>query len=127
MMTPLDLCNQAAISAGIIAHDEQLTGSEAKDAMSQLNRMLSSYSMESLIANSGLTFPLASTDVHTGMDDQLEYALVDLLAVRLASVYKLPVPEAVYLAGRRAEQNIQRMNSKPLWHEPDLVLTGLSR
>lgn len=125
-MTPSDLATQAARRVNIIAHNETLSDSELSDAVGNLNSILSMYSMESLLAENGIVLPLGVDDVHTGMDDQLEWALVDILAVRLAGVYGLPVAPQIAKDAQRAETNLKRWNAKPLYHKPDPVLMGLS-
>ena len=125
-MTPSDLCTHAARRANIIAHSEQLSDSELSDAVNNLNGMLSMMSMERLLADNGVMLPLGVNDAHTGLDDQLEYALIDLLAVRLAGVYGLSVAPQIAKDAQRAETNLKRWNAKPLYHKPDLVLLGLS-
>ena len=126
-MTPTDLATKAARRVNIIAHNETLSDSELSDALDNLNGMLSMYSMEPLLADNGVVFPLSADDAHTGMDDQMEYALIDLLAVRLAGVYQLPVSDVIVLAARRAERNLKAWNIKPIYSQPDCVLWGLSR
>lgn len=126
-MTPANLVNMAARRVNIISHNETLSASELQDGLDNLNSMLSMYSMEPLLADNGIVFPLAADDYHTGMDDQVEYALVDLLAVRLASVYQLPVGNQIALDARRAERNLKAWNVKPIYSKHDLVLRGLSR
>lgn len=125
-MTPSDLCTHAARRANIIAHNEQLSDSELADAVNNLNSILSMYSMESLLADNGIVLPLNVDDAHTGMDDQLEWALIDILAVRLAGVYGLPIAPQITKDAQRAETNLKRWNAKPLYHKPDLVLLRLS-
>ena len=66
-MTPLELVTKAARRVNIIAHNETLTESEAQDALENLNGIVSNWSMRPLIARSGLSFPVAITDAHTGM------------------------------------------------------------
>ncbi len=126
-MTPNNLVNMAARRVNIIAHNETLSVSELQDGLDNLNSMLSMYSMEPLLAENGIVFPLAADDYHTGMDDQVEYALVDLLAVRLAGVYQLPIAQTVAMDAKRAERNLKAWNIKPIYSQPDLVLRGLSR
>lgn len=126
-MTPANLVNMAARRVNIIAHNETLSDSELQDGIDNLNTMLSLYSMESLLSANGIVFPLAVTDVHTGMDDQVEYALVDLLAVRLAGVYQLPIAQTIATDAKRAERNLKAWNIEPIYKSPDLVLRGLSR
>ena len=126
-MTPANLVNMAARRVNIIAHNETLSDSELQDGLDNLNSMLSMYSMEPLLAENGIVFPLAVDDYHTGMDDQVEYALVDALAVRLAGVYQLPVSDIVAMDANRAGRNLKAWNVKPIYSKPDLVLRGLSR
>lgn len=126
-MTPANLVNMAARRVNIIAHNETLSDSELQDGLDNLNSMLSMYSMELLLAENGIVFPLAADDYHTGMDDQVEYALVDALAVRLAGVYQLPVSDIVAMDAHRAGRNLKAWNVKPIYSKPDLVLRGLSR
>ena len=126
-MTPNNLVNMAARRVNIIAHNETLSVSELQDGLDNLNSMLSMYSMEPLLSENGIVFPLAADDMHTGMDDQVEYALVDLLAVRLAGVYQLPVAPTIVMSAERAERNLKAWNIKPIYSQPDLVLRGLSR
>lgn len=125
-MQPSDLCNSAARRVNIIAHNEQLSDSELSDAVNNLNGMLSMMSMERLLADNGVMLPLGVNDAHTGLDDQLEYALIDLLAVRLAGVYGLSVAPQIAKDAQRAETNLKRWNAKPLYHKPDAVLNGMS-
>ena len=126
-MTPANLVNMAARRVNIIAHNETLSASELQDGIDNLNTMLSLYSMETLLQANGIVFPLAVTDVHSGMDDQVEYALVDLLAVRLAGVYQLPVAQTIAIDAKRAERNLKAWNIKPIYSKRDLVLRGLTR
>lgn len=126
-MTPNNLVNMAARRVNIIAHNETLSASELQDGLDNLNSMLSMYSMEPLLAENGIVFPLAADDYHTGMDDQVEYALVDLLAVRLAGVYQLLVAPTIAMSAERAERNLKAWNIKPIYSKSDLVLRGLSR
>lgn len=126
-MTPNNLVNMAARRVNIIAHNETLGDSELQDAIDNLNGMLSMYSMEALLAANGMMFPLSVTDLHTGMDDQVEYALVDLLAVRLAGVHYLPVAQTIADDAKTAKRNLKAWNIKPIYSKPDLVLKGLSR
>ncbi len=126
-LTPKELCKLSARRVNIIAHNEELSDTELADALSNLNGILSMFSMESLMNANGMTFPLGADDVGTGMDDQVNYALVDILAVRLAGVYQLPVPQQIAIDARRAEVNLKRWNAKPIYHKPDPVLQGLSR
>ncbi len=126
-MTPANLVSMAAKRVNIIAHNETLSDSELQDGIDNLNTMLSLYSMESLLSANGIVFPLAVTDVHTGMDDQVEYALVDLLAVRLAGVYQLPIAQTIAIDAKRAERNLKAWNIKPIYSKRDLVLRGLTR
>ena len=125
-MTPSDLCTHAARRANIIAHSEQLSDSELSGAVNHLNGMLPMMSMERVLADNGVMLPLGVNDAHTGMDDQLEWALIDILAVRLAGVYGLPIAPQIAKDAQRAETNLKRWNAKPLYHKPDLVLLGLS-
>lgn len=126
-MTPSNLVNIAARRVNIIAHNETLSASELQDGLDNLNGMLSTYSMEPLLAENGIVFPLAADDAHTGMDDQVEYALVDLLAVRLAGVHYLPVAQTIADDAKTAKRNLKAWNIKPIYSKPDLVLRGLSR
>lgn len=126
-MTPANLVNMAARRVNIIAHNETLSDSELQDGLDNLNSMLSMYSMEPLLSENGIVFPLDADDYHTGMDDQVEYALVDVLAVRLASVYQLPVGNQIALDARRAERNLKNWNVKPIYNKNNLVLRGLTR
>lgn len=126
-MTPNNLVNMAARRVNIIAHNESLSASELQDGLDNLNTMLSMYSMEALLNANGMMFPLAADDFHTGMDDQVEYALVDLLAVRLAGVHYLPVAQTIADDAKTAKRNLKAWNVKPIYNPPDLVLRGLSR
>lgn len=126
-MTPANLVNMAARRVNIIAHNETLNDSELQDGLDNLNTMLSTYSMEPLLAENGIVFPLAADDYHTGMDDQVEYALVDLLAVRLAGVYQLQVAQTIADDAKTAKRNLKAWNIKPIYTKPNLVLRGLSR
>ena len=126
-MTPANLVNMAARRVNIIAHNETLSASELQDGIDNLNTMLSLYSMETLLQANGIVFPLAVTDVHSGMDDQVEYALVDLLAVRLAGVYQLPIAQTIAIDAKRAERNLKAWNIKPIYSKRDAVLRGLTR
>ena len=121
-MTPLELVTKAARRVNIIAHNETLTDSEAQDALENLNGIVSNWSMRPLIARSGLSFPMEITDAHTGMDDQIEYALIDNLAVRLAGVYGLTCPQDVALAAQSAVKGIERQNVLPMYDGGDTTL-----
>lgn len=61
------------------------------------------------------------------MDDQIEFALVDNLAVRLAGVYGLACPQDVALAAQSAVKGIERENILPIYNDGDNVLFGISR
>lgn len=121
-MTPLELVTKAARRVNIIAHDETLSDSEAQDAIDNLNGIISGWSLRPLIARSGLSFPLAIADAHTGMDDQIEYALIDNLAMRLAGVYGLTCPQDVALAAQSAVKGIERENALPIYDGGDTTL-----
>lgn len=125
-MKPLDLVNKSARRVNIIAHNETLSDSEAMDALDNLNSILSMWSMRPLIAKSGLVFPLEQNDMHTGLDDQFEYGLIDILAVRLAGVYGLPVPQDVALSALQAEKLLERQNISPLFDRGDTVVNLMS-
>lgn len=125
-MTPSDLATQAAKRVNIIAHNESLSDSELADCISNLNSILSMYSMESLMADNGIVLPLAPDDAHTGMDDQIEFALIDILAVRLASVYQLPIGNQIALDARRAERALKAWNVKPIYSKADRTLMARS-
>ena len=64
-------------------------------------------------------------DAHTGMDDQIEYALIDNLAMRLAGVYGLTCPQDVALAAQSAVKGIERENTLPMYDNGDSVLNNL--
>ncbi len=126
-MTPKELCTLSAKRVNIIAHNEELSESELADVLHNLNGLLSMFSMERLLNANGMAFPLGADDVATGMDEQVEYALIDILAVRLAGVYQLPIAPQIQTSANRAELNLKRWNAKPLYHKRDLVLLGLTR
>ena len=123
-MTPLELVTKAARRVNIIAHNETLSDSEAQDAIDNLNGIISGWSLRPLIARSGLSFPLAIADAHTGMDDQIEYALIDNLAMRLAGVYGLACPQDVALSAQAAIKGIERENTLPMYDNGDSVLNN---
>ena len=124
-MTPLELVTKAARRVNIIAHNETLSDSEAQNAVDTLNSILSNWSMRPLIARSGLAFPLAVTDAHTGMDDQIEYALIDNLAIELAGEHGFSAPNTVVLSAAQAIQGIERENALPIYDCGDSVLNNL--
>ena len=126
-MTPLELVTKASRRVNIIAHNETLSDSEAQNAVDTLNGILSNWSMRPLIARSGLAFPLAVTDAHTGMDDQIEYALINNLAIELAGEYGFAPPVNVVMAASQAVQGIERENILPIYNDGDNVLFGISR
>ena len=124
-MTPLELVTKAARRVNIIAHNETLSDSEAQDAIDNLNGIISSWSLRPLIARSGLSFPLALSDAHTGMDDQIEYALIDNLAIELAGEHGFAPPANVVIAASQAVQGIERENTLPMYDNGDSVLNNL--
>lgn len=119
-MTPVDIANRAARRVNIIPATDSLDTAELRDAVEMLNGMLSMLSMEPLIASNGIVFPLSTDDASTGMDDQVEYAIIDMLAVRLAATYGMNVPQQTALDAIRAERNLKRWNVRPIYIESDL-------
>lgn len=119
-MTPVDIANRAARRVNIIPATDSLDTAELRDAVEMLNGMLSMLSMEPLIASNGIVFPLSTDDASTGMDDQVEYAVIDMLAVRLAATYGMTVPQQTALDAIRAERNLKRWNVRPIYIESDV-------
>lgn len=119
-MTPVDIVNNAARKVNIIPLNDVLDTAEVNDALVTLNGMLSMMSMEPLLNINGLVFPLTIADASTGMDDQVEYAIIDMLAVRLASSHGMAMPQLAALDAQRAERNLKRWNVRPIYIDSDL-------
>lgn len=122
-MTSVDIVNKAARRVNIIPVQDSLDDAEVDDALTVLNGMLSMLSMEPLLAANGLVFPLTATDASTGMDDQVEFAVIDMLAVRLASTHGLALPQQTAIDAARAERNLKRWNVRPIYIDSDLPQT----
>lgn len=119
-MTPVDIVNKAARRVNIIPATDSLDTAEVREAVEMLNGMLSMLSMEPLIASNGIVFPLSTDDASTGMDDQVEYAVIDMLAVRLADTHGMAVPRQTALDAIRAERNLKRWNVRPIYIASDV-------
>ena len=118
-MKVTDLINKAAIRAGIVAHDESISDSEAKDAFENLNSVLAEITLQPLLTPS-FKYPVTLTGV-TGADGVKDEYLIDKLAIRMASVWGVNPPAAVIQSANNLERMIKRENVRPIRHnyEPD--------
>lgn len=126
-MTPKELVTKSARRVNIIAHDEELSESELIDGVDNLNSLLAEWSLNSLINPSGINYPVGVHDAHSGLDDPLEWAMVEVLAVRLAGVYGIAVPPDVARSAQNMVRSLENHHIAPLYDTAEPMLMNLSR
>lgn len=121
-MKPIDIVNRAARRINLIASGDVLPSDEATDALLELNTQLSQMSLSPLLTKNGLRFPLRLGDALTGMDDQIEFALIDMLAVRLADIYRIDIPASLVQGANTQVRLLKRRAAHALTEKPNLAL-----